>query len=317
MISEESTAMVYFEKEAPPTKDLLAVTKFRNLPLHRLIPARCQGRTAERMGCSTNTLSGFLTLRTSPFKKDGSYKAEALRAADYFCVLPEDIFPFDLYQLNLPHAVERVFSSGQVLSMLEARQLRLLPERQEETLTEAVAQLEMTENTNKALSVFLDEREQSVIKMRFGIGYDSESTLDEIAAHQGCSKSRISQIEQKALRKLRSFKANRTLGPFLDIKHEAPVVKHKAHAVKKAPPDDIGQAQDMSELLAHTDFSVLWSNYSQALRDKIIRYLSENKMYLGSAFALYKSHPGLFREFTVKMPKKLRRRRVRRKKRSK
>lgn len=49
----------------------------------------------------------------------------------------------------------------------------------------------------------LSEREATIIKMRFGIGYLKPMTLNEIGEYFGMSRERIRQLEAKALRKLR------------------------------------------------------------------------------------------------------------------
>jgi len=48
----------------------------------------------------------------------------------------------------------------------------------------------------------LDSREAAVIKMRFGIGFDEEMTLEEIGKHYHLTRERIRQIETKALQRL-------------------------------------------------------------------------------------------------------------------
>jgi RNA polymerase primary sigma factor len=50
----------------------------------------------------------------------------------------------------------------------------------------------------------LSDREQKVIKMRFGIDDDTPHTLDEIGDVYNVTPERIRQIEAKALRKLRN-----------------------------------------------------------------------------------------------------------------
>lgn len=50
----------------------------------------------------------------------------------------------------------------------------------------------------------LSDREQKVIKMRFGIDDDTPHTLDEIGDAYNVTPERIRQIEAKALRKLRN-----------------------------------------------------------------------------------------------------------------
>ncbi len=49
----------------------------------------------------------------------------------------------------------------------------------------------------------LGHQEGNVLKMRFGIGYGKQHTLEEVGEHYNVSKERIRQIEIKALRKLR------------------------------------------------------------------------------------------------------------------
>lgn len=49
----------------------------------------------------------------------------------------------------------------------------------------------------------LNPREERILRMRFGIGYDEESTLEEIGQTLGVTRERIRQIESKALQKLR------------------------------------------------------------------------------------------------------------------
>lgn len=59
-----------------------------------------------------------------------------------------------------------------------------------------------TKILNKVFST-LGTQEAQVLKMRFGIGYDKQHTLEDVGAYYGVSKERIRQIEIKALRKLR------------------------------------------------------------------------------------------------------------------
>src|SRR5262249_41586750 len=62
----------------------------------------------------------------------------------------------------------------------------------------------------------LSPREERIIRMRFGIGMDSDHTLEEIGQKFGVTRERIRQIEAKALRRLKHPSRSRNLRSFLD-----------------------------------------------------------------------------------------------------
>jgi RNA polymerase primary sigma factor len=62
----------------------------------------------------------------------------------------------------------------------------------------------------------LTEREAQIIRMRFGIDFDSEQTLEEVGRQFNVTRERIRQIEGKALRKLAHPTRSRILGDFID-----------------------------------------------------------------------------------------------------
>jgi RNA polymerase primary sigma factor len=68
---------------------------------------------------------------------------------------------------------------------------------------------EETADVLKALSTI----EEKVMRMRFGIGYDQEHTLEEIGQEVGLTRERIRQIQGQALEKLRSSENVRRLQP--------------------------------------------------------------------------------------------------------
>lgn len=61
----------------------------------------------------------------------------------------------------------------------------------------------------------LSEREQKIIKMRFGIGGERPHTLEEVGAEFSVTRERIRQIEAKALTKLRKHKDTKKLREYL------------------------------------------------------------------------------------------------------
>jgi RNA polymerase primary sigma factor len=63
----------------------------------------------------------------------------------------------------------------------------------------------------------LEPHEERLIRMRFGIGYEREYTLGEIANQFNLSRERIRQIEAKALRRLRNPASEQRLRPLMSI----------------------------------------------------------------------------------------------------
>ena len=61
----------------------------------------------------------------------------------------------------------------------------------------------------------LTEREEKIIRMRFGIGVNSEHTLEEVGKHFKLTRERIRQIEIKALKKLRHPARSRQLKEYV------------------------------------------------------------------------------------------------------
>jgi RNA polymerase primary sigma factor len=59
-------------------------------------------------------------------------------------------------------------------------------------------------------------REERVLRMRFGIGMNTDHTLEEVGQQFSVTRERICQIEAKALRKLKHPSRSRKLRSFLD-----------------------------------------------------------------------------------------------------
>ncbi len=80
---------------------------------------------------------------------------------------------------------------------------------------ESVRERELTERIKSILAT-LSPREEKIIRLRFGIGEDSEYTLEEIGKRFNVSRERIRQIEKKALNRLRHSSRREKLKYFLD-----------------------------------------------------------------------------------------------------
>ncbi|MDO6414159.1 RNA polymerase sigma factor RpoD [Sphingomonas sp. BIUV-7] len=79
----------------------------------------------------------------------------------------------------------------------------------------AAIQASLKENVTHALSA-LTPREERVLRMRFGIGMDTDHTLEEVGQQFGVTRERIRQIEAKALKKMSHPARARRIRSFLD-----------------------------------------------------------------------------------------------------
>ena len=80
---------------------------------------------------------------------------------------------------------------------------------------DAAIQSNLREATTRVLAS-LTPREERVLRMRFGIGMNTDHTLEEVGQQFNVTRERIRQIEAKALRKLKHPSRSRKLRSFLD-----------------------------------------------------------------------------------------------------
>ncbi len=79
----------------------------------------------------------------------------------------------------------------------------MIPDQQAVSPDGHVHRSEMTKQLDRILST-LTPREQTVIRLRFGIGYDEARTLEQVGQSLSVTRERIRQIEAKALKKLKN-----------------------------------------------------------------------------------------------------------------
>jgi len=80
---------------------------------------------------------------------------------------------------------------------------------------DAAVNANLRESTTRVLAS-LTPREERVLRMRFGIGMNTDHTLEEVGQQFSVTRERIRQIEAKALRKLKHPSRSRKLRSFLD-----------------------------------------------------------------------------------------------------
>lgn len=79
----------------------------------------------------------------------------------------------------------------------------IIPDHQAVPPDANVNRSELTEQLDRILNI-LTPREQTVIRLRFGIGYDEACTLEQVGQSLSVTRERIRQIEAKALKKLKT-----------------------------------------------------------------------------------------------------------------
>jgi RNA polymerase primary sigma factor len=90
----------------------------------------------------------------------------------------------------------------------------LIVGRAADSITDPLMAHDMRDETAGVLRM-LPPNEEKVLRMRFGIGFDHEYTLEEIGQTFGLTRERIRQIEAVALQRLRSFDNARRLQPMM------------------------------------------------------------------------------------------------------
>jgi len=92
----------------------------------------------------------------------------------------------------------------------------LIEDRWVRPLTETMFENNVRDETAAVLRA-LAPNEEKIIRMRFGIGYDRQHTLGEIAEEFHLSRERVRQIEARALRRLRNPESAHRLRPLMSI----------------------------------------------------------------------------------------------------
>ena len=91
----------------------------------------------------------------------------------------------------------------------------MIPDENSSTADSIVAGNNLSEKLKEALSR-LNPREEQIVRMRFGIGYETECTLDQVGRQFNLTRERIRQIEKHALEKLENSTAGLVLRSFLE-----------------------------------------------------------------------------------------------------
>ena len=108
-----------------------------------------------------------------------------------------------------PQALEDVSSDDDSPGLL-----RFIADPNAQSPLERTVDRELREKVEGTLKV-LSDREEEIIRLRFGIGREMPYTLEEIGRVMGLSRERVRQIEATALRKIQTAEQSHSLREFL------------------------------------------------------------------------------------------------------
>lgn len=130
----------------------------------------------------------------------GKYKSLCIKLANFFNVLPEDLFPTKLYDTALRCTTSIVHEFGvDQLPTVCYHELPASEEYEPETIYIKEELLKNIENSLNSLTSF----QREVLKLRFGLEDGIERTSVEVGKELNVSASRIRQIQNRSLRILR------------------------------------------------------------------------------------------------------------------
>ena len=180
---------------------------------------------AEAIGSNPTSISRYLNLLVPAYEKNGRLTKIAKKLCDFFSCSVEELFPAE----HLENALDKN------IVVTEKNKHELLPSRMLETNDPSIALMEeeIALGVKQSLAKALNEKEQKILALRFGLDGEASHTLLETAELFGVSRERIRQIEAKALRKLRNPRNQDLLYPFLEDKHLAAVRERKQQELKR------------------------------------------------------------------------------------
>ncbi len=112
--------------------------------------------------------------------------------------------------VRMPYSLDRpIGEEGEDLTLLD-----VLSKKGTEDVEKDIVEESLHKELNRLLNI-LDEREKAIIEHRFGLNGEEPKTLTEVGEILGISRERVRQIEQRALKKLRTVAIKKHLKDFL------------------------------------------------------------------------------------------------------
>jgi len=170
---------------------------------------------ADVVGLSYPMVLEYEGLKESPLAKRGEdpWRPSAKKLAEFFGCSCDELWPEAVLAVKKPVLTMDV-DAPQLAMLAGAESARLaLPSPEQ-----AAIEHNLSDQVRRVLKT-LTPREEKILRMRFGIGKTGggrDYTRDALGDIEDCSGNRISQIEHKALRKLRHPSRSKQLKAFYD-----------------------------------------------------------------------------------------------------
>lgn len=178
--------------------DYVMQFKIKNAPMLRIMRINGMETAADlsrATGLNQSTIGDYLNLKRSALTLRGGWRLSVLKIAETLKVIPEMLFPEQHYATPLEkNSAEIELSSNDVYA--------LMGKSYEDSLEDQLLEAQEYVGPEELLDT-LGPREKKVIEYYYGINSMKEKSLSEIGEIFAVSRSRIAQIRDKALRRLR------------------------------------------------------------------------------------------------------------------
>ncbi len=253
-------------------KDYRVEVKVKNNYLFKLMESYGLSNAAElsrASGLAQTDIGKLLNLKVPAFTKTGKPTAATQILCDFFTCSVDDLFPPQ--HINDPLQIN---SSAIEANMAELTSSNLL--------AGGTDPLQILSNDDAADLVAaavgkLTSREKTIVDARFGLNGEGEKTLVQIGKELNLSSNRVRQIEQKALRKLRTWSTASLAYAHSDEagEHREEIIIQNAMAIAKgAARADAKRKQEMKERIAFREkvkkeAEESWNRKLKALKEEL------------------------------------------------
>lgn len=167
---------------------------------------------SKEMGISLAMLMNYENLKADPLHRSNLvYKDSALKIADFYKCMPEDLWPETVLRVE-KNRIQREVSAAQIGHLLGISTVyaSLPPD-------ELCEFKEATDEVNWVLDQ-MNPREKDMVMRYHGMGEYDEHTFEKIASHYNLSANRVQQIINKVYRKMGHWKYDDDGGYWIRLK---------------------------------------------------------------------------------------------------